>query len=317
MVKEMIPPPERRRVSMINFGNKKPEKEEDNRHLSGIKFETNENHEDEMDNRLHDKMTAMDRHDELKRQMNGQVAPPSKPAFDSNAKAPTKPFQSVRPQGVFHTEADTKADGITKILIEKYPQYASDQLRIKNLIKQLVTNDLMTVSTWAEPFLVEQRNLVDLASTRIREFNALNGSQLLSEVLDFNRQEHADGGFFKRFTSKFSNSEAYTLKVTALKQGLSGILPILLKYNTDCKSSMLSLYTAVLSVVDDNTTGRDKLIEEAFYNRRLLLNGAMKNLEMLAAQLNQTLELITNMTNEISHLMDVVLPALKMKNARS
>jgi hypothetical protein len=316
MVREVIPPPERRRVSMINFGNKQDKQEEENRQKSGINFNTN--HDDDLNGRRHDEKainqynmpTAMDQHDALKRSMNG----PSKP-FDSNAKATTKPFQSVaKPTGIFHTEADTKAEAIVTEVLKKYPNYEPEKNRIKNMAKQLIANDLMTISTWGEPFLVEQKNLVNEASKRIQEFSALKGSDLLNEVLEFSKHENSGGGFFQRLTSKFATSEAYDLRVAALKQHLSGILPTIVNYNNSCKNSLLVLYVTVLSVVDDNTQGKDKIIEEAFYNRRMLLNGALKNLEMLNIQLNQTMELISNMLNEISHIMDVVLPALKMKS---
>lgn len=279
-----------RRVSMINFG-KKPEEEKPEEHpTSGIKFDEGKR----VEQLAHDAMrqAEMDKKIELNSIYNKPHAPSKSP---------------------FYTEEDTKANALADIVIENYPSYIDDHKRIKNLCKQLIKNDLTVVTSWGEEFLVSQKNLVTLSSTRIREFNALSGTELLNEVLEFSKQRGNDS-FFKRITNKFANIETYNSRVLALKQHVNGILPLICNYRSECKQNLMALYLAVLSVVDDNTKDKEKLIGDAYYNRRMLLNGALTNLTMLDTQLNQTLELITGMLNEISHIMDVVLPALSMKN---
>jgi hypothetical protein len=215
----------------------------------------------------------------------------------------------------FHTEADTKAEALCSVLLNAFPQFAGKEQYIKGMFKQLMGNDLSIVTSWGEDQIVEQRNLVSTASDRIREFNSLNGSELLSEVLNFSKEmNNNQGSFFKRITSKFSgNSETYNTRVTALRMQINALFPMFRKFSDQCKNSSLSLYLAVLSTADDESKNKEKLIAEAFYNRRMLLNGALTNMQMLTRQLDQTLEMVTNMLNEISHIMDVVLPALKMK----
>jgi hypothetical protein len=223
----------------------------------------------------------------------------------SQHQAPAKPF---------HTEADTKADNWWVALLKAYPQFGDQEQRVKILLKQLANANLNVVTSWGEDQIVEQRNLVSEAADRIREFNGLNGNELLREVLDYSKEAYAQGSFFKRLASKFSgNSETYNTRVTALRMQVNALLPILDKYNTQCKASGLTMYLAVLSTVDDETKDKDKLLGDAYYNRRMLLNGAMTNMQMLSHQLDQTLEMVTNMLNEISHIMDVVLPAMKMR----
>jgi hypothetical protein len=239
-------------------------------------------------------------------------APASKPVDQFN---PTAKREKVGDNKPFHTEADTKAENMLSIMLKTYPQFSGKDQIIKNIFKQLIDRDLSIVTSWGEDQIIEQRNLVSTASDRIREFNALNGSALLSEVLEFSKESNANqGSFFKRLTSKFSgNSETYNTRVTALRVQVNNLFPILRHMSEQCKGSDLALYLAILSTVDDETKDKDKLLADAYYNRRMLLNGALKNMQMLGAQLEQTLELVTNTLNEISHIMDVILPALKMK----
>jgi hypothetical protein len=239
-------------------------------------------------------------------------APVSKPVDQFNPNAKREKVGDNKP---FHTEADTKAENMLSIMLKTYPQFSGKDQIIKNIFKQLIDKDLSIVTSWGEDQIIEQRNLVSTASDRIREFNALNGSALLSEVLEFSKESNTNqGSFFKRLTSKFSgNSETYNTRVTALRVQVNNLFPILRHMSEQCKRSDLALYLAILSTVDDETKDKDKLLADAYYNRRMLLNGALKNMQMLGAQLEQTLELVTNTLNEISHIMDVILPALKMK----
>lgn len=220
---------------------------------------------------------------------------------------------TVKPKGLFHTEKDTIAENITNIIVEKYPQF-DDVRKIKNMVRHLIDHDLSVVTGWGESFLAEQRHLISNASSRIREFNSLNGTQLLTEILDFSKQNH-NMSFFQKLTTKFSNIETYNNSVASLKMQMNSIFPLLCEYKNQCKTNQLSLYLAIISVVDDNEQDKEKLLADAFYNRRILLTGALKNLEMLSIQLDQTLESVSGLLNEVSHIMDVVLPALKMRNS--
>lgn len=295
---------ERRRISMINFNTKpKPEKEEKpNRSTSSIGFGASQKQSDEEAKRAI-QIDAMKKAKDAEHQRE----------IEFMKSMNTKVLTGAKPKGIFHTQADSTADDITKSIVATFPQFAGDVLSIKAMIKTLNGNDLTVVTGWAEEFIIEQKNLVTSAMNRIKEFNSLNGTELLQEVLEYGKQSSHNTGFFQRLTSKFSNTEGYVTKITALKQHVSGILPVLCSYKDKCKASKLALYLAILSAVDDSNANKDKLIAEAFYNRRMLLNGALTNLKMLDTQLEQTLELITNMLNEISHIMDVVLPALKLK----
>lgn len=272
-------------ITMINFGTKKTDEEEKQPEpsRSGIKF-------------------------------GAKVEADKASVVNDKKDAHDQPVRTGKPSGLFHTKEDDFAEELAQEVLAQYPGYATEIRTIKNMIKQLNALDYKTVSEWGESVVVKQRELVTNASNRMAEFNTLNGAALLAEVLEFSKQSGADKTFFQKLTNKFSNIETYTVRVAGLKQQITSLFPILQSYDKDCKSNLIPMYLSVLAAVADHAKP-DALIEETLYNRRILLNGVLKNIQILDAKLEQSIELASNMLNEISRIMDVVLPAIKMRNS--
>jgi hypothetical protein len=185
--------------------------------------------------------------------------------------------------------------------------FVSNDKRLRAMVKQIIPCELPTIISWGDDALVEQKNIVGVVSSRMQEFNALNGNELLSEVL--NSGKTSQHGLISKLLSIGKTTDSYSSRINSLKVHLTGLLSPILQNIDKIKSSTLPLYAISIAAVGEVIKPTDDLVEEALLNRRKLLYQANQNLQVAEAQLVQVKELIIKMQTEIDYIINVVLPA--------
>ena len=190
--------------------------------------------------------------------------------------------------------------------------FTANERRLRNMLKELVPCDLNTVMSWGDQALQEQRDILKAATARMNEFAQLNGSALLTEILNASSKSNKTS-FLQRLASGLTHpQEMYGNRIEALKIRLKGISTPLLEYSAKIKDSTLPLWAVTIAAINESVPLSDDITEEAMVNRRRLLQQATQNLQVAAAQLEQTKAQLVKMQSDVDYIMNVVLPSLDL-----
>jgi flagellin-like hook-associated protein FlgL len=187
--------------------------------------------------------------------------------------------------------------------------FTTEEINLRSLVRRLALLDLVTVTTWGDDQLAEQRKTIQLASSRINEFYKLNCTTILSEAIDVAQNRH------KSFLDKFKKTdtkEVYLSRIEEMKVRLKGLLPDIEECKKKTKTNVLVLHLIALASVNETSKGSDVLIEEALYERRRLIQGAIQNVEVVNAKLDQVRSEIVSMQNQIEHTLSVTFASLDL-----
>lgn len=235
------------------------------------------------------------------------TAPPVKsPVTKSEPAVYTGPRDSV-----FKGFDDPVVINVMSVIKANYPEYYNEHhRRLNGMVSKLLNPKISTITEWGEQALEDQKSLVNKTANLVKEFNALNGNELLDEIIRA-AGYRKEKSLFEKIKNTFSSNEVnYSSRVEGLKVHLSALMPIMDDVFNSSKDSMLPLWMVSLSGFADVFTTADKALEMSIHNRRQLLQHAFINVKSAHDQLENIRVMAVQMMNQIDHVMNVTIPAM-------
>lgn len=235
----------------------------------------------------------------------------SRPKQQPQAFVPEGPRDSIF-QG---QEAPDVKRAMDKIKVE-FPEFHKEHYRrLLNMVEKLVPPTILTVSTWGDKAIIDQRELVESTTLIINEFSSANGDELLKDVIA-SAGYQSEKSFFSKLKNTFNEKKIdYVAQVEGLKIHLSGLLPKMDEQFEKSKDSLLPLWMVAISGVAQTYQTDDAALAEYLDNRRQLLHHAFMNVNKSRSQLEQVRILAVKMYSQIDHVMNVTIPAM-MRNQK-
>lgn len=233
------------------------------------------------------------------------------------ASAPKKP---VAPQpaihsgprnSLFHEEDLPVVKNSMQVIQNNFAEfYNVHERRLHSMVTKLVNPSISTISGWGEKALDDQKNLVNRTANIVKEFNTLNGNQLLDEIIA-SAGYRKEKSFFEKIKNSFSSNEVnYAAQVESLQVHLKALMPIMDDLFEKSKDSLLPLWMVSLSGFADSFSTDDKALEMAIDSRRKLLQHAFINVKSAHDQLDIIRVMAVQMLTQSEHVMNVTIPAM-------
>lgn len=246
---------------------------------------------------------------------------PKRGSFTKDMPEVTQPIKKSKPaEPVFHTGPrdsvfkgfdDPVVTNVMSVIKANHPEYYNEHnRRLNGMVSKLINPKIITITEWGEQALDDQKSLVNRTSNLVKEFSALNGNELLDEIIKA-AGYRKEKSLFEKIKNTFSSNEVnYSSQVESLKVHLAGLMPIMDDLFESSKDSMLPLWMVSLAGFADVFTTDDKALEMSINNRRQLLQHAFLNVKSAQSQLENIRVMAVQMMTQIDHVMNVTIPAM-------
>lgn len=212
---------------------------------------------------------------------------------------------------VFKGFDDPVVTNVMSVIKTNHPEYYNEHnRRLNGMVSKLLNPKIVTITEWGEQALDDQKSLVNRTANVVKEFSALNGNELLDEIIKA-AGYRKEKSLFEKIKNTFSSNEVnYSSQVESLKVHLAGLMPIMDDLFETSKDSMLPLWMVSLAGFADVFTTDDKALEISITNRRQLLQHAFLNVKSAQSQLENIRVMAVQMMTQIDHVMNVTIPAM-------
>lgn len=248
---------------------------------------------------------------------------PSKPkrgSFTNDMPEVSQPVKKAAEPVIFHTGPrdsvfkgfdDPVVTNVMSVIKVNHAEYYNEHhRRLNGMVSKLINPKIAIITDWGDQALEDQKSLVNRTANVVKEFNALNGNQLLDEIIKA-AGYRKEKSFFEKIKNTFTTNEVnYSSQVEGLKVHLSGLMPIMDDLFETSKDSMLPLWMVSLAGFADVFVTDDKALEMSINNRRVLLQHAFLNVKSAQSQLENIRVMAVQMMTQIDHVMNVTIPAM-------
>jgi hypothetical protein len=241
---------------------------------------------------------------------------PKRGSFASNMPEPKKvvptPAVHTGPRNsVFQGIDDPTITNAMELIKKNHPDYHHEHARrLHGMVSKLVNPTVSVITSWGDQALEDQKTLVTRTANIVKEFNALNGNELLNEIITA-AGYRKEKSFFQKIKNNFTVNEVnYVSKVEGLKVHLSALMPIMDDLFAKSKDSLLPLWMVSIAGFADVFVTNDKALEMAIHSRRQLLQHAFINVKSAHDQLDNIRIMAVQMMTQTDHVMNVTIPAM-------
>lgn len=240
----------------------------------------------------------------------------SMPATPSKPKEPVKTVREGPRDSLFKGKENPLVRQAMKFIEATYPEYHREHFRrIESLVEKLLPPTISMVMDWGQNAVEAQQELVNQTTLLVKEFNSMNGDQLLDDIIK-SAGYQSEKTLFGKLKNTFNNNKVdYVAQVEGLKVHLQGIMPSLDTQYEKSKDTQLPLWMVAISGVDEVFKTDDAALAQVLADRRQLLNHAFMNVNTSKNQLEQVRLMAVKLTTQIAHVMNVTIPAL-MRNQK-
>lgn len=204
--------------------------------------------------------------------------------------------------------------------ISKFPGIADQHVSsIEAKAKRLIPWSYDVVSTWADNALRGSSEVTSAVAKKMKEYSDLKTADLLDSALEEARFVPKTG-ILARFRQKQTSILTFKPNLQLCKANLSEILvafdtalSLIQSEHSRLQVSLISL----VAVIEVKGLPSDRSLEPVVSARRVLLQQAVQQANLLILQLTEISKAISSQLATINNLLYVTIPAFEVANASS
>lgn len=234
-----------------------------------------------------------------------------------NVHVPVKPAKVERsPKSLFDDGSGATVQTAIKLIEDRFPNLKPHLDQVERQVRTLIPLKLEVAMNWAAPALESQVQLTASAAAFLKTYTDLKSTDRLDEATKAISQR---GNFFTKMFGSKGDLATLKVEVSRVKTSLQALIPQnddMLKKMIESERRLTIQYASLIAVKDTLGASVENSIENAIFNRSVLLQQSLQQNKLLQLRINETSKILLDQVERVDHLILVAIPAFEASQGK-